>query len=175
MCYFFFSVKLTDQQNTATTNQGTVTGEKITYTKNDALFTVTKREFRIAEQFTASALTDKSLECGTNKTEQYFQDLLAQYANATGTEYDFQYKGVSQDPAVWTVRVIPNVPGYAALDGFGSDFDICAAGGDAYPMLLSKQNLLFISSCGTGFDDSSGKPHGCDLVKEFVEPTLQLQ
>mgnify|MGYP006916424689 CR=1 FL=1 len=32
-----------------------------------------------------------------------------------------------------------------------------------------------MSSCGTGFDDGSGRPLGCDLIQEFVQPTIRVQ
>jgi hypothetical protein len=61
------------------------------------------------------------------------------------------------------------------MSKFAGDFSICSAGGDLYPMQATTSNLLFTMSCGTGFDDDSGKPHGCDAVRTFVEPTLKLR
>lgn len=149
--------------------------EPVAFTKNDQLFTVSTKEFSVADQFSAASLAAQSQECGTNLPQKHFENLMALYANDKGKEYVFQYNRKTQEPNVWTVRVIPNKPGYAILGDFQKDFSICAAGGDHYPSLLSSQYLLFISSCGTGFDDSSGLPHGCDLVRKFVEPTLKIE
>jgi len=150
--------------------------EPLTYSKNDQLFTVSKKVIKILDKFTASGLMNQSQECGTNRTEQYFNSLLAKFTNTDrGIEYNFQYRGQTQDSGVWTVTIIPNRPGYNNATNFKADFDICAAGGDLYPESVSQNYLLFVSACGTGYDDGSGRPHGCDVVREFVEPTLKLQ
>ncbi|MDP3970588.1 MAG: hypothetical protein Q8P90_02715 [bacterium] len=60
------------------------------------------------------------------------------------------------------------------FDQFSKDFDVCAAGGEAYPKMLNNDWLLFTGSCGSGFDDGSGLSVGCDEVKKVVEPTLKL-
>jgi hypothetical protein len=69
---------------------------------------------------------------------------------------------------------LPNKAGYTSVDQFKKDFDICSVGGDAYPKLVNKNWLLFTSSCGSGFDDGSGRIHGCDEVQKIVEPSLRL-
>jgi len=154
----------------------TPVSEPFTYTKDDQLFNVSKKEFNILEKFTSLALKDQSQECGTNKTEQYFKNLLSKYTSGDkGTEYDFQYRGQTQDSGIWVVTVIPNKLGYTNVDDFKKDFDICAAGADKYPTLVSEKYLLFMSSCGTGFDYGSGRPFGCDVVREAVKPTIKLQ
>lgn len=165
------------QSGTSNQNFTTPTpSEPFTYTKNDQLFSVSKKEFNVLDQFNFSTLKDQSQECGTNKTEQYFKNLLSKYTSGDkGIEYDFQYKGQTQDSGILVVTVIPNKLGYVNVDDFKKDFDICAAGADKYPSLVSEKYLLFISSCGTGFDDGSGKPHGCDKVGEAVESTIKLQ
>lgn len=150
--------------------------EPFTYAKNDQLFSVSKKEFNIADQFTATALKDQSQECGTNKTEQYFKDLLSKYTSSDkGIKYAFQYQGPTQDSGIWVVTVIPNKLGYANIDDFNKDFDICAAGADRYPSLVSDKYLLFVLGCSSGFDDGSDLPHGCDKVQEAVAPTIKLQ
>jgi hypothetical protein len=148
----------------------------ISYKPNDALFSASSSTFSVLEQFTPQELAAHSQECGTNKNEQYYRDLLAKYSNQdTGVKYVFQYKGISQDERDWSVMVIPNKLGYSDRDGFGRDFDICAAGYEKYPSLVSTEYLLFSASCGTGYDDGSGRPHGCDEVEKFVEPTIELK
>lgn len=144
------------------------------YTRNDKLFLVSKKEFNVLDQFSAATLRDQSQECGTNQTEQYFQNLLQQYVDRKGVQYSFQYQGESQGSGIWTVTVIPNRGAYRTDLGFKSDFDMCFAGGDKYPSLMTDSYLLFISSCGSGFDDGSGRPIGCDEVQEVVWPTIKL-
>ena len=166
----------TPTQAIAPTKTPVSSNEPVTYTKNDQLFTVSKKEFVVSNKFTVAELRSQSQECGTNKIEQYFVSLLSKYTNSDkGIEYSFQYLGQTQDSGLWTVIAIPNKPGYSNVGAFKQDFNICAAGADKYPTLVSQNYLLFTSACGTGYDDSSGKPHGCDLVKQFVEPTIKLK
>ncbi len=147
----------------------------ISYTPNENLFTVTKKEFTISSKFNATILASQSTECGTNKTKTYFQGLLSKYSTTDkGTEYNFTYKGKSQNSDGYSVTVIPNKLGYKTLAEFQADFNICAAGASLYPALYSNSNLLFTSSCG-GVDDGSGLPNGCIELKKAIEPTLKLQ
>ncbi len=149
--------------------------EPFTYKKNNELFDgVIKKEFKILEEFTADELHIN--RCDANKTKEYFQNVLSRYGNEDmGTEYIFEYNGITQSPGVWVVRVIPNKFDYKNMDDFQRDFGVCSAGEEKYPLLFSGKYLLFASSCGTGFDDGSGRPLGCDLIKEFVQPTIQVQ
>ena len=146
--------------------------EPFVYASNKKLFTVTKKEFQVISKFTPSLLMANA--CDAQKTNQYFKKLLAKYTKADkGIEYDFKYIGAAQGD-VYIVTVIPNKLGYAAGSKFKNDFAVCAAGEERYPFLISKDYLLFDSSCGSGFDDGSGKPHGCDLVKAAVKPAIKF-
>ena len=69
---------------------------------------------------------------------------------------------------------MPNLTHYLTLVDFKKDFDQCSAGGSAYPSQISKDWLLFVSSCGTGFDDGSGHPHGCQKIKDQIDSSLKL-
>ncbi len=82
--------------------------------------------------------------------------------------------GCGQDSSTFVVTLLPNKQGYTSLDQFKKDFDICAAGGNAYPTMLNSGWLLFVNACGSGYDDGSGRPHGCDEVEKVVSPTLKL-
>lgn len=142
-----------------------------TYSKNDQIFSVSKNEFKVLDKFTVSGLMSLSDECGTNKSEQYFNELLSNYSkDDNGAEYHFIYKGQTQDSGDWIVTVIPN-----KIGGFKDDFNICEAGADRYPFLSSDKYLIFVSSCGTGADDDSGLPYGCDIVRKIAEPTIKLK
>lgn len=142
-----------------------------TYSKDDQVFSVSKNEFKVLDKFSVSELMSLSNECGTNKSEQYFIQLLSNYSkDDNGAEYHFTYKGQTQDSGDWIVTVILN-----KIGGFKDDFNICEAGANRYPTLASDKYLLFVSSCGTGADDDSGLPHGCDIVRKMVEPTIKFK
>ncbi|MDD3284424.1 MAG: hypothetical protein PHZ07_02415 [Patescibacteria group bacterium] len=149
--------------------------EPFTYTNNNELFDkVSKQEFKVLEKFTADELY--SNRCDTDKTKEYFQNVLSRYSNEDlGIEYIFEYNGITQEPGVWVVRVIQNKFDYENMDDFQKDFGVCSAGEEKYPLLFSGKYLLFMSSCGSGFDDGSGRPHGCDLIQEFVQPTIRIK
>lgn len=125
--------------------------------------------------FTVDGLkTMADTDCGTQHGVGYFDELVAKFSGATRTVYNFKYQGISQGDGIYTVFILSNKANYASLDQFKKDFDICAAGGDAYPIMLNSDWLLFEDSCGSGFDDGSGRPSGCDEVRKIVEPSLGL-
>lgn len=140
-----------------------ITGISASVSKNTAPFI-----------YTADQLKSMAEECSAQHESGYFDKLVAKFNGATKTVYNFKYQGNSQDGGIYTVTLLPNNAGYTSLDQFKKDFDICAAGGDAYPTMLNSNWLLFVNACGTGFDDGSGLPHGCDEVKKIIEPSLKL-
>lgn len=140
-----------------------MTGVSASVSKNTAPFT-----------YTADQLKSMAEECGSQHEIGYFDKLVAKFSGATKTIYNFKYQGDSQDAGIYTVTLLPNNAGYISLEHFKKDFDICAAGGNAYPTMLNSSWLLFVNACGSGFDDDSGRPHGCDEVKKVVEPSLKL-
>jgi uncharacterized protein YxeA len=147
--------------------------EILSYEIVDSLMEVSKEEAPF--DFTASQLQAAAQECGVNNNGLgYFNQLVSKFAGTSKIVYSFKYKGDSQDSGVFKVTIIPNKAGYTSIDQFKQDFDICSAGGEAYPKLVNKDWLLFVSSCGSGFDDGSGLIHGCDEVETIVEPSLKL-
>lgn len=168
--------EVVNHENTAqnTNNNSEVTN--FSYSSNDELFTVSKKSFKIFEQLSPSILEERAKACEVKQTKQYFENLLSKYEKEdTGIRYEFKYNGKSQDSGIWIVEIIPNKLNYFDLTSFQKDFNICEAGAESYPTLISKENLLFASSCGTGYDNSSNTPHGCDLIRKFVEPTIKLK
>lgn len=159
-------------------NQSDIKTEKIekndsfSYSIMDNLVSVSKDETPF--DFTANQLKTSADECGINNDSVYFDKLISKFNGSSKTVYNFKYKGESQDDGVFKVTVLPNKAGYTSIDQFKKDFDICASGGDAYPKLVNKDWLLFTSSCGSGFDDGSGRVHGCDEVQKIIEPSLKL-
>ena len=147
--------------------------EILSYEIVDSLMEVSKEEAPF--DFTASQLQAAAQECGVNNNGLgYFNQLVSKFAGTSKIVYSFKYKGDSQDDGVFKVTIVPNKAGYTSIDQFKQDFDICSAGGEAYPKLVNKDWLLFVSSCGSGFDDGSGRTHGCDEVETIVEPSLKL-
>ncbi len=124
--------------------------------------------------YTADQLVSMAQECGNERTASYFNSLVSKFSGATKTVYNFKYTGASQESDTFVVTLLPNKAEYTSLDQFKKDFDICAAGGDAYPTKLNSRWLLFVNSCGSGFDDGSGKAIGCQEIRDVVEPTLKL-
>ncbi|HOS88690.1 MAG TPA: hypothetical protein PL121_01640 [bacterium] len=146
--------------------------DPLSYSIIDNLISVSKEETQF--DFTSSQLQSSALECGVNNDSDYFDKLVSKFNNTPKIVYTFKYKENSQDDGIFKVTVLPNKPGYTSLDQFKKDFDLCLAGGDAYPKLVNKNWLLFVSSCGSGFDDGSGRVHGCEEIRKIVEPSLKL-
>lgn len=139
------------------------TGVPVSVSKKTALF-----------DFTAEQLKAAADECGSQHSSGYFNQLVSKFSGTTKTIYNFKYTGASQESNTFTVTLLPNKAGYTSLDQFKKDFDICAAGGDAYPTMLNSNWLLFKNSCGSGVDDGSGRPIGCQKVQDVVESSLKL-
>jgi len=125
-------------------------------------------------EYTSDNLRAEAEGCGFQHEEGYFDELVTKFSGVTKTIYNFKYTNDSQEPSVYIVTLVPNKPGYTSLEQFKQDFSVCAAGGKAYPKMLDSDWLLFVSSCGSGYSDGSGKPIGCDEVRKVVEPTLKL-
>ena len=147
--------------------------EPLAYSTSGASVSVSKKTASFG--YTADQLVSMAKECGNNQTPSYFSNLVSKFSGATKTVYNFKYSGASQGSDTFVVTLLPNKAGYSSLNEFKKDFDQCYAGGDAYPTMLNNDWLLFVNSCGTGFDDGSGRPiGGCQEVRDVVEPTLKL-
>jgi len=146
--------------------------DSFSYSIINSLVSVSKDE--VPFNFTANQLKVSADECGVNNDSSYFEKLISKFDGSSKIVYNFKYKGGSQDDGVFKVTILQNKAGYTSIDQFKKDFDICSAGGEAYPKLVNKDWLLFTSSCGSGFDDGSGRVHGCDEVQKIIEPSLKL-
>lgn len=149
-----------------------VAKEPLSYSLNGVSGVVSKKTMPF--DYTSEQLFSMAQECGSNKTESYFANLITQFNGVSKTLYNFKYTEASQDPDTFVVTLLPNKAGYTSLDQFKKDFDQCYAAGDAYPTMLNKDWLLFVNSCGSGYSDDSGRPIGCQLVSDKVQPTLKL-
>ena len=146
--------------------------EPLSYLIANAPVSVSKE--MIPFDFTADQLKSAAEECGAKQEVGYFDKLIAKFNGSNKIVYNFKYQGNNQDNSLFVVTLLPNKVGYTSLDQFKADFDVCAAGGNVYPQALNSNWLLFVNSCGTGFDDGSGRVHSCDEVRKIVEPSLKL-
>lgn len=148
--------------------------DSFAYGKNDDVFSLSENKFKVLDKFSVSGLIGLSVKCRTNKSEQYFKQLLSNYSNNdNGTEYHFTY--TKEDSRDWIITVIPNKIGYVDLADFKKDFDVCEVGADRYPLLISENYLLFTMSCRKDFEEPDWYAIGCDFVREIIEPTIKLK
>ena len=139
---------------------------------SDGSITVTSAAVNGEDIVKADALLAQAAECGYSRSASYYLDTAALFTGEKGTRYTFTIAGNYEMPT-WTVTVLPNAATYSSLEGFKTDFDICAAGGDLYPSKVSPDSLMFIAGCGSGYSD--GKKNGCDAIRTAVESTLTIK
>lgn len=167
-------VYLWQQNSSVAKNQtGADQVEPLSFTIKDGSSVSVSKE-TAAFDYTVEQFKEMARDCGSKYSDGYFDQLVSKFNNATKTIYTFDYAGDSQVPSAYLVTVIPNRVGYSSLEEFQKDFNLCFAGGDAYPVALNDKWLLFKSSCGTGLSDESGRPVGCEKAREAVESTLKL-
>ena len=147
----------------------------LAYSTGDLDVSVRKEVVPVSSLFDAQTLRDNAIGCGAKHPGGYFGALMAKFEGADAQAYVFHYEQPSQDPADYRVTVIPNAPAYEDLAAFRKDFDVCDAGGDRYPRMASAEWLVFVNACGSGFNDGSGRPLGCEEIRQVVEPSLQLK
>lgn len=114
-------------------------------------------------------------ECGTQQDIDHLERLAEKFEGVKKTVYKFKYTKDSQDPDSYYVTRVPNKAGYGTMGDFQHDFNICAGGAMMYPKMLNQDWLLFVSSCGTGVDDGTGRPNGCEEVRKVIEPSLNFR
>jgi hypothetical protein len=124
--------------------------------------------------YSAEYLEGLAAECGTKSVKGDFQIETKKLEGAEKSVYSFMYTGASQESDTYVVTIMPNAMGYSTLAEFKKDFDFCAAGGSEYPIKMNENWLMFENSCGSGFDDGSGKPNGCQIAKDEVGSTIEL-
>ncbi len=150
-----------------------IESDPLIYSVEDIDASVNKKA--VPFDYTAEQLVAMARECGHDIDQDYINDLVVKFAGTDKLVYEFEYQGESQNPDTYTVTLLPHKPDYASFDQFEKDFDTCSAGGDAYPYMLNDDWLVFVSSCGTGYEDDSGKPVGCQEIREAVESSLKLK
>jgi len=136
---------------------------------------MTITEETISFSNSANELEANAKECGSDHETGYFNSLVEKFYASKKIVYTFTYNGNSQETDTYVVTVIENKANYSSMDEFEKDFDVCYAGGNAYPNKYSEEWLLFVSSCGSGFDDGSANPNGCQEIKNLIETDLVIQ
>lgn len=117
---------------------------------------------------------DSALKNYIKRDENYYNNIISKFnSNDKGYIYVFKYKKENQGRDSWLITLIPNKIGYSSFEDFNNDFIQCTAGADS-PKAISKNYLFFESACGTGFNDGSSLPIGCNVVKAYTEPFLKL-
>jgi hypothetical protein len=120
--------------------------------------------------YTSEQLREMSDGCGTEYDVDYFDRLISKFSDSMEIVYSFKYQDDKQYPRAFVVTLLPNKAEYLSLEEFKKDFDLCAAGGDLYPMQLNRDWLLFVNSCGSGALSQGS----CDEIKKQVESSLRL-
>jgi len=169
---YVMSAENSKKQEALLLKNNITSAEPFSYSLKGLPVTISKK--KQAFDFTAAKLEDLAKECGTKYQAGYFDNLIAKFKDAEETVYNFKYQGASQSDLTFTITLVPNKAGYKSLAKFEKDFNQCFIAGDAYPLLLNKDWLLFINSCGSGVDDGSGRPDGCGEVDDAVASTLKL-
>lgn len=142
----------------------------------DGSVTVTTTSVAAGLLVDADALFAQATECGFARTAEYYLDIENLFKDEMATRYTFTSVGDYADPLSWTVTIMPNTPLYASTDSFKQDFDICAVGGDLYPVTAGTKTLLFTNSCGSGYkEDGETREPGCEIARKAIEPTLSVE
>ena len=136
------------------------------------------RELDGVFNYQAADLKSRADACGTSYSDNYFENLVAKFKKSPKIFYTFKYKGANasnSDESVYSVTILPNKAGYTSLEQFKKDFNLCGAGGVDNPFMMNEKWLLFTSSCGSGFDDGSGRINSCEAARKIIEPSLKLK
>lgn len=146
--------------------------------KTDAPKISAVRELDGIFNYQVTELKARADNCGTSYSESHFENLVAEFKQSPRIFYTFKYRGANasnSDESVYSVTILPNKAGYKNIEEFKKDFELCGAGGVDNPFMLNKDWLLFVSSCGSGFDDGSGRINSCEEARKIIEPSLKLK
>lgn len=113
---------------------------------------VTQKEVAFADLFTAEDLEAQATgDCAKTPEEGYFETLVSKFEGVKGVQYDFT--GNEMGAETYTITLFPNEAGYGTSASFEEDFEICSAGGSAYPARMNENVLMFTSGCSAGYGD----------------------
>lgn len=137
------------------------------YELNGLDVTAEAKEVTFAELFTAESLEAQAVgDCAKTVDEGYFDTLASAFEGVKGTQYSF--KANSTETEVYTVTLFPNTTSYGTFESFRNDFEICAVGGEAYPIRLNEEALMFGSGCGAAYVDETPVLTCSDIAKELT-------
>jgi predicted DNA-binding antitoxin AbrB/MazE fold protein len=144
--------------------------EPISFSSSD-LVSIFKSEVPAAQVYTSADLAAASSECGTNHDAAYFNKLVSKM-NGKVITYTFVKNELAQDNN-FQIQVMPNSFGYADLQAFKNDFDVCAVGA-FYPELVSSKWLVSSGDCGGALDDS-GLPDACTEMLDAIGKSVLIK
>lgn len=146
--------------------------EPLTYSTSSALVSVSKKTMPF--DYTSEQLTSMAAKCGSQHNNDYFEQLISKFIGETKIIYTF--KNIwSENPEsdAFIVTLLPNKADYTSLEQFTKDFNICTTDGEAYPVKLNTNWLVFFNSCESKSNDNSKQI--CHEIRKIVEPTLEIQ
>ena len=121
--------------------------------------------------WSANGLKSAAKECGTNLPDGHFEDLADKLKEITVQDYRFIPKAENEK---YDVLLMSNKFGYASLEDFKKDFNVCAVGA-VYPTMVNKDWLVFAGSCG-GADlaETQETSSRCDQIQQTVLGSLKV-
>lgn len=148
---------------------------------NEFFYQDSKNEFRtnsselvIRNYFKSDALAENAKGCAKDLDQDYFENILEKFSeNEIGHSYVFIDINTQEMVGHYQIIIIPNNLGYANLEEFKQDFELCEAGAEAYPTTISENYLLFENSCGSGMSSPSAEV--CVNTKSKISPTIKLK
>ena len=129
----------------------------------------------VGDPFNTETLLMNAEECSAAKSREHYEKIVDTLKGVKGERVFFYPIGDYQDPSGWDVLALPNVLGYKTMEDFKADFAACSWRAGDYPLKMSEKVLMFGSSCGSGYDDGSGRKIACNVAKEAIAPTIVLE
>jgi len=124
---------------------------------------------------TAEELQAQADGCNAPYEEGHFDEVAAAFEGVEQHNYTFTIEGdIMEGTETWTMQAVPNVMKYEDGRAFRADFDHCAPQSQAYPSQVTKNWLLFVQTCGYEKSDEEGRLNGCDVIRDRLLPTVEL-
>ena len=142
------------------------TGEMLFYDLNGLdLASATSKEVAFTDLFTAEDLNARATDCGTTVEANYFENLVAQFADVKGMQYSFAAD--AEGTEVYNVTVFPNAPKYKDLAAFAKDYMACSVGGTAAAR-MNENKLMFVGSCSAAYGETVPAMTCSDIKNKLV-------
>lgn len=144
-----------------------VNGEWITYKNATPLLLET---YNIDFPYKAKGIASLIEGCGRTVDSQRVERVAAAFAKSLGIAYVFTPTDGVDGRSGFIATAFPNEMGYASMDEFKADFELCWVAGDFYPHDVTPERILFVNSCGSG----AGEPTDCDRAREALGDSVKL-